>query len=33
MFEKPVFVASLTEPLSFFVSDYDGKIKENSHWL
>ena len=30
-FEVPVFVASLTEPLSLSVSDYDRKIKENSH--
>ena len=33
VFEKSVSVASLTEPLSFCVSDYDRKIKENSHSL
>lgn len=27
-FEVPVFVASLTEPLSFYVSDCDRKIKQ-----
>ena len=31
VFEVPVFVTSLTEPLSFCVSDYYRKIKENSH--
>ena len=30
MFKVPVFVAMLTEPLSFFVSHYDHEIKENS---
>ena len=33
VYEVPAFVASLTEPLSFCVSDHDGKIKENSHSL
>ena len=33
MFEVPVFLASLTDTLWFFVSDYDLKIKENSHSL
>ena len=33
MFEVPVFVVSLTEPLSFCVSDNDQKIKENNHTL
>ena len=31
VFEVPVFVTLLIEPLSFCVSDYDRKIKENSH--
>ena len=33
MFKVPVFVASLTEPLSFLVSGYDQRVKENRHAL
>ena len=33
VFEMSVFVASLTEPLSFCVFDYYRKIIENSHSL
>ena len=33
VFKVPVFVASLTEPLSFCVLDYYRKIKESSHSL
>ena len=33
MFEVPVFVASLTEILLFFVSHYDQEIKEKSRSL
>ena len=33
VYEVPAFVTWLTEPLSFCVSDHDGKIKENSHAL
>ena len=29
----PVFVASLTEPLSLCVSDYDRKMKKDNHSL
>ena len=31
VFEEPVFVPSLNEPLSFCVFDFDREIKENSH--
>ena len=33
MFEVPVYVASLTEPVSLCVFEYYRKIKENSHSL
>ena len=33
MFKVPVFVASLTKPLSLCVFDYYRKIKENNHSL
>ena len=33
MFEVPVYVALLTEPVSLCVFEYYRKIKENSHSL